>query len=172
MKKVFYVILLVLFAAVIYYFYPENQLEDGVLADHIRVEKSLRKMTLFFKGKELACYAISLGGPPPFFNHPKGPKTAEGDYKTPEGNYVIDSKKIHSLYHRSLHINYPNSTDKKLSHTGGGILIHGLNKEKNQFLGKFMRWIDWTKGCIAVTNSEIEEIYKAVPIGCNIQILP
>jgi murein L,D-transpeptidase YafK len=172
MKTVLYILFLLTVMLVAYYLWPEKKIDKGTLVDLIKVEKTLRKMTLVFKGKELACYTISLGGPPPFYHHPKGPKTAEGDYKTPEGNYIIDSKKIHSLYHRSLHINYPNRTDKKLSHTGGGILIHGLNKEKNQFLGKFMRWIDWTKGCIAVTNSEIEEIYMTVPIGCNIQILP
>jgi murein L,D-transpeptidase YafK len=156
-----------------YYLWPEGQLAEGAVADYILVDKSQRKMTLYYKKNQLACYTIALGASEPFFNHPEGPKRMEGDYKTPEGLFRIVQKEMHSEYHRSLRISYPGDDPVAMKNTnpGGGILIHGV-KNKFEWIGKFHRWIDWTKGCIAVTNAEMEEIYNAVPQNCKIEILP
>ena len=139
-------------------------------ADKILIEKKARRLTLISKDKVLKTYKIALGG------NPNGPKEREGDNKTPEGTYVIDSRNNNSRYHLSLHISYPNEKDKKRAKElgvspGGDIMIHGI---KNGFwwIDRFHTWHDWTKGCIAVTDSEIEEIDKLVPIGTIVEIRP
>ena len=139
-------------------------------ADKILIEKKERRLTLITKDKVLKTYKIALGG------NPDGPKERQGDNKTPEGTYVIDSRNKHSRYHLSLHISYPNEKDKKRAKElgvspGGNIMIHGI---KNDFwwIGDFHADIDWTKGCIAVTDKEIEEIDKLVPNGTTVEILP
>jgi murein L,D-transpeptidase YafK len=93
----------------------------------------------------------------------------EGDRKTPEGTYVIDFRNPESSYHRALHISYPGPEDlRKASEKGvspgGSIMIHGLGKGA-EWAGADHRYFDWTKGCIAVTNEEIEEIWRVVPDG-------
>jgi len=140
------------------------------VADNILVEKSVRRLTLFRGGKPLKVYQIALG------SHPVGPKEREGDGKTPEGEYVIDRKIINSGFHRALHISYPNAADRARAASlgvspGGDIMIHGL---KNGFgwLGPLHRISDWTQGCIAVTNAEIEEIWDMVPVGTPVMIVP
>jgi tetratricopeptide (TPR) repeat protein len=139
-------------------------------ADKILVEKKERRLTLIAKGKVLKTYQIALGG------NPIGPKERQGDSKTPEGTYVIDSRNRDSRYHLSLHISYPNEQDKKRAKQlgvspGGDIMIHGI---KNGFLwvGDLHTGVDWTKGCIAVTDEEIEEIEKLVPNGTIVEIRP
>ena len=127
-------------------------------------------MTLLSAGKVMKTYKVALG------TEPVGPKRIEGDHKTPEGNYVIDSKNPQSMFHLSLHISYPSAADRLRAEklhapAGGAIMIHGL---ANQFayLGPLHRQTDWTDGCVAVTNAEIEEIWKLVPVGTKVEIRP
>jgi murein L,D-transpeptidase YafK len=105
-----------------------------------------------------------------------GPKQVEGDHKTPEGNYIIDAKNSHSQFHLSLHISYPSAEDQKRAGSmgarpGGAIMIHGL-AAPFAYLGPLHRQTDWTDGCVAVTNAEIEEIWKLVPVGTRVEIRP
>jgi murein L,D-transpeptidase YafK len=140
------------------------------LADKILVEKSVRRLTLIRAGKPLRVYRVSLG------THPIGPKEREGDGKTPEGRYVIDKKLMHSAFHRALHISYPNAPDRARAAVlgvspGGDIMIHGL-KNGLGWLGPLHHFSDWTQGCIAVTNAEIEEIWAMVAEGTPVEIMP
>lgn len=139
-------------------------------ADKILIEKNERRLTLLLKGKVLRTYKIALGG------NPYGPKEKQGDNKTPEGTYVIDSRNRGSLYHLSLHVSYPNDKDRKRAKQlgvspGGDIMIHGI---KNGFawVGDLHTKVDWTKGCIAVTDEEIEEIDTLAPNGTIVEIRP
>lgn len=139
-------------------------------ADLIVVDKTKRVMTLYARKKPLKTYRIALGG------NPLGHKEQEGDSRTPEGRYVIDAKNPWSSFHLSLRISYPDRSDhaaarKKGVSPGGQIMIHGTPEGLSlvQATG-LMR--DWTAGCIAVTNAEIEEIYRAVNVGTPIVIKP
>lgn len=139
-------------------------------ADKILIEKQERRLTLFSKKKVIKTYKIALGG------NPDGPKERQGDMKTPEGTYFIDSRNKNSLYHLSLHISYPNEKDKKRARElgvspGGDIMIHGI-KNGMSWVGDAHAESDWTKGCIAVTDDEIEEIDKLVPNGTIVEIRP
>ena len=138
--------------------------------DKVLIEKQTRRLTLFAKGEVVKTYKIALGG------NPVGPKEREGDCKTPEGTYIIDARNGNSGYHLSLHISYPNALDRLRAEElgvapGGDIMIHGI---KNGFakLGASHAARDWTEGCIAVTNQEMEEIYKFVPNGTVVEITP
>ena len=144
-------------------------LEKGA-ADKVLIEKGARRLTLYAKGEMLKTYRIALGG------NPVGPKERQGDNKTPEGVYVIDARNRDSGYHRSLHISYPNENDRARARAlgvspGGDIMIHGI---KNGFseVGEAHAEVDWTRGCIAVTDEEIEEIDKLVPDGTTVEIRP
>ncbi|NWF75382.1 MAG: L,D-transpeptidase family protein [Nitrospirae bacterium] len=139
-------------------------------ADKVLIEKKERRLTLLSKGKVIKTYRISIGG------NPVGPKERQGDNKTPEGTYIIDSRNRDSHYHLSLHISYPNEKDKKRAKElgvspGGDIMIHGI-KNGFSWVGDFHTRIDWTNGCIAVTDEEIEEIDKLVPNGTIVEIRP
>jgi murein L,D-transpeptidase YafK len=124
--------------------------------DRIVIEKSARTLTLMSDGKAQKTYKVALS------REPVGAKEREGDHKVPEGDYLADSKNPHSRFHLALHISYPNAADKERARKlgvkpGGNIEIHGLDS-KYAWVGGLQRQIDWTDGCIAVTNSEIEEI--------------
>ena len=139
-------------------------------ADRILIEKKARRLTLLSKNKALKEYKVALGG------DPNGPKEREGDDKTPEGIYFIDSRNSNSRYHLSLHISYPNEQDKKRAkergvHPGEDIMILGMRTGASRIGAKHAD-LDWTKGCIAVTNEEIEEIEKLVPNGTVVEIRP
>ncbi len=139
-------------------------------ADRILIEKKERRLTLISKGRVLKTYKIALGG------NPDGPKERQGDNKTPEGIYVIDSRNSDSRYHLSLHISYPNEKDKKRAKQrgvspGGDIMIHGI-KNGFSWVGDLHTEVDWTKGCIAVTDEEIEEIDRLSPHGTIVEIRP
>jgi murein L,D-transpeptidase YafK len=139
-------------------------------ADKIVIVKSTRTLTLMNGDKILKTYKVALG------TVPVGPKRIEGDHKTPEGNYVIDAKNPQSQFHRSLHISYPSAADQQRarrlgSRPGGAIMIHGLAKPF-AYLGPLHRQTDWTDGCVAVTNAEIEEIWTLVPVGTKVEIRP
>jgi murein L,D-transpeptidase YafK len=138
--------------------------------DKVLIEKQARRLTLLTKGEVIKTYPIALGG------NPVGPKERQGDNKTPEGTYIIDSRNGNSGFHLSLHISYPNEQDKRRAKKlgvspGGNIMIHGI---KNGFaqVGASHAGVDWTEGCIAVTNQEMEEIYRFVPIGTIVEITP
>jgi murein L,D-transpeptidase YafK len=139
-------------------------------ADKILIEKKERRLMLISKGKVLKTYQIALGG------NPIGPKERQGDNKTPEGTYVIDARNKNSRYHQSLHISYPNENDKKRAKErgvapGGDIMIHGI-KNGFSWVGDLHTEVDWTKGCIAVTDEEIEEIDTLAPNGTIVEIRP
>ena len=141
-----------------------------VQADQIVILKSTRSMTLLSGSKVLKTYKVALG------SVPVGPKQVEGDHKTPEGDYIIDAKNQHSQFHLSLHISYPSAADQKRARSlsarpGGAIMIHGLARPF-AYLGPLHRQTDWTDGCIAVTNAEIEEIWRLVPVGTRVEIRP
>jgi murein L,D-transpeptidase YafK len=136
----------------------------------IVVEKSARKMILYEGDGVMREYRVALGG------QPVGPKRRQGDQKTPEGLYKVDYKLPASHYHLALHISYPNAADREHArrlgvNPGGDILIHGL-ANKYAYLGADHRMTDWTLGCIAVTNPEIEEIFKLVAVGTPVEIRP
>ena len=138
--------------------------------DKVVIEKKARRLSLISKGEVLKTYKIALGG------NPVGPKERQGDNKTPEGTYCIISRNRDSQYHRSLHISYPNEIDKKRARElgvspGGNIMIHGI-KYGFSWVGDHQAEVDWTKGCIAVTDEEIEEIDKLVPNGTVVEIRP
>ncbi|MFV2053669.1 L,D-transpeptidase family protein [Aliiroseovarius sp. YM-037] len=137
-------------------------------ADAIHVNKSDRRLDLLQGGEIIRSYTISLGAAPE--NH----KQQEGDERTPEGTYVIDWRNQNSVAHLSLHISYPNEAD--IAHAdahgvspGGNIMIHGVLNGWG-FLGPLHRMWDWTNGCIAVTNAEMQEIWSLVPDGTPITI--
>ena len=140
------------------------------VADQILVVKSARTMTLLSHGKGLRTYKVALGG------QPVGAKDRVGDHKTPEGHYVVVAKLGNSQFHRALRISYPNAEDiqraRKLGVDPGGLVeIHGLGRRFG-WLGALHRKTDWTDGCVAVTNEEIDEIWKLVPVGTLVEIRP
>jgi len=139
-------------------------------ADRILIEKNARRLMLISQGEVLKSYNIALGG------NPIGPKEQQGDNKTPEGTYVIDGRNKDSRFHLSLHISYPNERDKNRAKElgvspGGDIMIHGI-KNGLSWVGDAHTEVDWTKGCIAVTDEEIEEISKLAPNGTIVEIQP
>jgi len=139
-------------------------------ADKVLIEKKERRLTLLSKGEVIKTYKIALGG------NPVGPKERQGDNKTPEGTYMIDSRNRNSGYHLSMRISYPNEKDKMRAKElgvspGGDIMIHGI-KNGFSWVGASHAEIDWTKGCIAVADEEMEEIDKFVPNGTIVEIRP
>ncbi|HXZ26962.1 MAG TPA: L,D-transpeptidase family protein [Terriglobales bacterium] len=139
-------------------------------ADKILVLKSERKLMLLDHGRLLKTYRIALG------SEPVGPKTRQGDHRTPEGLYVIDRRNPRSQFHRALHISYPSAQDRARARRlgvspGGDIFLHGLPNGQG-WIGAAHTLHDWTDGCIAVTDEEIEEIWRAVPDGTPIEIRP
>ena len=136
-------------------------------AERIVIVKSAHTMTLVSGGQVIKTYKVALGDP-------VGAKKQQGDRETPEGEYVIDSKNTHSRFHRALHISYPNAEDreraKKLGVSpGGDVEIHG-QPAKYAWVGFLHRYENWTAGCVAVSNSEIEEIWSVVPVGTKVEI--
>ncbi len=145
-------------------------LPEGTVADRLLVRKAARELTLYRDGLALRTYAVALG------NEPAGPKEFEGDGRTPEGRYVIEGRNPNSKYHLSLRISYPNVLDLARARRlrkppGGDIMIHGLPNGMG-LLGAAHRLRDWTIGCVAVTDEEIEEIWRVVPNGCVVDIEP
>jgi murein L,D-transpeptidase YafK len=138
--------------------------------DRLVVYKRERRLVLLSRGKEMRSYRVALGG------EPVGPKSRQGDHRTPEGVYVLDSRNPNSHFYKAFHISYPNAKDaaaaKKLGVSpGGDIMLHGLPKEY-AWLGKAHTLHDWTDGCVAVTDEEMDEIWKVVRVGIPIEIKP
>lgn len=141
---------------------------DEVKADRVVVSKSKRLLMLLRNDEIIRQYRIALGA------DPVGHKVRAGDSRTPEGEYILDRRNPRSKYHLSIHISYPNETDrmearKLKAAPGGEIMIHGLPNGMG-WIGSIHAYIDWTKGCIAVTDEEMEEIWRAVPDGTPIRI--
>ena len=167
-KTIYLIVLSLIIGLTAYYFYPEQPLPSNAKIDKIVVIKSKRQMLVYSKTELLKAYKISLG------NNPTGDKQIEGDKKTPEGFYTINDKNPRSDYYKNLGVSYPNQRDieeaKKLGKPAGGdIKIHGL-RNGTGIIHKFQRWFDWTMGCIALTNDDMEEIYNHTAVGTPIEI--
>ncbi|MCS7203508.1 MAG: L,D-transpeptidase family protein [Thermodesulfovibrio sp.] len=159
---------MLLFSLVIFFFSTSALASEQ--ADLVVVIKSKRILLLMNEGKILKVYKVALG------KNPVGHKIEQGDGKTPEGIYYIVGRNANSNFYKSLKISYPNEKDYEKAlklgvNPGGGIMIHGLSK-KVEYLGKYHIIEDWTEGCIAVTNEEIDEIWSMVPDGTPIYIQP
>ena len=142
----------------------------GGPADKILIQKSAHTMTLSKGNMVLKTYKVAIG------RGGSAPKTRAGDHKTPEGDYRVDIKKNASRFHRALHISYPNEADLERArrlgvNPGGDIEIHGIENGLG-WIGSLHRTFDWTDGCIAVTDQEIEEILNLVPTGTRVEIRP
>lgn len=141
-------------------------------ADQVLVKKSERKLQLLKAGQVVREYRVNLG------DNPYGHKERQGDERTPEGDYVLDYRNPRSMFHKSLHISYPNAEDKLVAQAkgvdpGGLIMIHGRPNyiDSPRILAEYDNR-DWTNGCIAVKNAEMDEIWVAVRDGTPIRILP
>ncbi|WP_241046534.1 L,D-transpeptidase family protein [Pseudoxanthomonas sp. LH2527] len=132
-------------------------------ADAIHVYKAQRRMDLLREGRVIATYRVVLGGAP------VGHKRQQGDWRTPEGDYRITYRNDRSRFHLSLRISYPNEADRRQAAArgvdpGGDIMIHGATPPGSR--------TDWTEGCIAVTNAEMEAVWQRVPVGTPVRIRP
>lgn len=139
-------------------------------ADSMVLDKSERRLTMFYRGMPVRTYQVALG------RNPQGAKERRGDQRTPEGMYYIEGRNPESKYHLSLRISYPAKKDLERAAVrgvspGGDIMIHGLPPAYASIGSGHLQW-DWTEGCVAVTNDEIEEIWRAVPNGARILIVP
>ncbi|MBU0499358.1 MAG: L,D-transpeptidase family protein [Gammaproteobacteria bacterium] len=144
--------------------------QASLKADRVIVNKAERQLLLMRRGKVFKQFKVALGG------KPVGHKQREGDQRTPEGRYLLDEKKADSAFYKAIHISYPSERDRlrarrEGSRPGGAIMIHG---QKNGFawLDLIAQNLDWTRGCIAVRNEEMDEIWAAVDAGTPIQINP
>lgn len=145
-------------------------LPDDIRANRVVVKKSSRTLELYRGVELLRSYQVSLG------RNPMGPKQREGDGRTPEGEFTLDYRKANSSFHRALHISYPTpeyaaTARAQALDPGGLVMIHGIRNGLG-FVGRLHTLVDWTDGCVAVTNSEIEEIWRVVPDGTPIVIEP
>jgi murein L,D-transpeptidase YafK len=149
---------------------PAQQSAAPQKADSILILKKDHVMELLAGGRVIRTYKVALG------RGGLAPKEREGDGRIPEGYYVIDSRNAASHYHKALHISYPDAEDRKRAaklgvSPGGAIMIHGLPSGMG-WLGATHRLYDWTLGCIAVTDAEIDDIWELVPVGTSVEIRP
>ena len=138
--------------------------------DLVIVNKSESRMSVMRDGKVIKTYVIAMG------DAPKGHKLREGDQRTPQGRYVLDYKKSDSAFYRSIHISYPNDEDKLRAQAlgispGGMIMIHGQNPRSSLSPEEPQKY-NWTNGCIAVTNKEMDELWRMIDEGTPIEIWP
>ncbi len=136
--------------------------------DLVKVDKSKRRMYLFSNQHIVKSYRIALG------KNPKGHKQREGDQRTPEGRYYLGFVSNDSSYYRSIHVSYPNQRDIEHAHKlnvdpGGNIKIHGLKNDETHS-ANYIQSFDWTNGCIALTNDEMDEFLALVKPGTPIDI--
>ena len=139
-------------------------------ADRVIVQKSTRRMELMREGAVIASFKISLG------LQPVGQKQREGDFRTPEGSYRLTRRNPNSEYFLSILVDYPNDQDMKRARTqglrpGGAIMIHGQPNTPKKSRDYYTN-VDWTEGCIAVSNSDMVEIWLMTPPDTPIEILP
>ena len=138
--------------------------------DRAVIEKGKRTLTVYAGNQVVASYRIALG------REPAGAKNCEGDYKTPEGRYKIVAQNPNSRFYRSLMLDYPNANDiavakQRNCKPGGLIAIHGL-ENGFEWVGRTHSSVDWTNGCVAVTNQEMDRLWKIMPIGTPVEIHP
>ncbi len=145
-----------------------QSIPSTLIVDKVFVDKSERILKLLSKDIVVKSYRIALG------DSPIGHKQQQGDQRTPVGYYTLDYKNENSIAHRSIHVSYPNAADKARAKSrgvnpGGDIMIHG---QMNGFghLAGLNQQRDWTDGCIAVTNDEMDEIMAAVKVGTAMKL--
>jgi murein L,D-transpeptidase YafK len=162
-------------------------------APAITVRKAARQLELACDGTVRARYRVSLG------RDPRGPKQREGDGRTPEGDYYVCTRNERSAFHLFLGLSYPGPADADrgvkarrigpaharaiaAAHAerrappwntalGGAVGIHGIKRGWG-FLGPMHRWFDWTNGCIALADHEIETLWQAAPLGTPVKVVP
>jgi murein L,D-transpeptidase YafK len=140
------------------------------LADSVVIEKKAHRLTLYHLGRPMRSYQVALG------RQPVGDKLSAGDRRTPEGLFSIEDRNPNSRFHLSLRISYPDSAHRARAEAlgvspGGDIMIHGLPNGQGR-IGAAHRAYDWTNGCVALTDEEIEELWYTVPIGTPVEIKP
>lgn len=168
-KKLLLIFLLIIGLATVWLFWPRPTpppLTSQI--DSILIEKSSRRLTVFRDGEALRSYKIALGFAP------DGDKQHEGDGKTPEGHFAIDRRNPNSAFHLSLGIDYPKAAHRARAANagvspGGDIFIHG---QPNRLKVPIAIPYDWTAGCVALSNSEIEDLWQVTPIGTPVEIRP
>jgi len=139
-------------------------------ADLLVLEKAQHRLLAYSHGALLRSYSVALG------RDPIGSKLRQGDRRTPEGQYFVDAHNPNSSFHRALHVSYPSAADVARARAGGydpggDIMVHGIHNGLG-WIGRAHRLMDWTVGCVAVTDSEIEELYRIVPDGTRIDLRP
>ena len=139
-------------------------------ADFVLVVKSESRLYLISEGQEFASFKVAFG------SNPKGHKQQQGDERTPEGRYTLDRKNANSSYYKSIHISYPNAKDRENARKrgvdpGGDIMIHGQRNGYERF-STIAQFFNWTNGCIALNNRDMDYVWKAVKIGTPIEIKP
>jgi murein L,D-transpeptidase YafK len=139
-------------------------------ADMVRVVKSKKRLYLIREDEVFATYRVKFGA------DPKGHKVQQGDEKTPEGLYYLTYKNSNSAYYKSIHISYPNAEDKEHARKlgvdpGGDIMIHG-QPNGYEWATFFMQLVNWTDGCVALTNKDMDKVWDAIEPGTPIEILP
>ncbi len=144
--------------------------ESDWMADKVLVLKAQRKLFLIKDDRILKAIDIRLG------LVPEGEKETEGDFRTPEGSYLLDRRNLNSDYFLSIHISYPNAQDLSEARgtglsPGGNIMIHGLPNERQHEREYYSGW-DWTDGCIAVSNTDMVDIWMMTGVDTPIEILP
>ena len=140
------------------------------MVDSIVVEKRAHRLSLYYNGRRVRSYLVALGA------NPAEDKFGAGDRRTPQGVFWVDYRNPESQYHRALHLTYPDSAHlaravAKGVPPGGDIMIHGLPNGLGA-AGASHRENDWTNGCIALTDEEIDEIFAAVDVGTPVEIRP
>jgi murein L,D-transpeptidase YafK len=150
--------------------YDQTAALPQIRPDRIVVLKAKRQMALMHGDYVVRIYRVALG------RYPQGHKRESGDSRTPEGSYFIDKRLDDSNFYKAIRISYPNSRDAAQAQArgvdpGGQIMIHGLpNRWSARQVGH--PTLDWTQGCIAVTNREMDEIWRLVELGTRIDIYP
>ncbi|MBL3556326.1 L,D-transpeptidase family protein [Marinobacter sp. JB05H06] len=149
---------------------PMGAMVEDPEVSEVLVRKEERRLYLLSGEQVVRSYRIGLG------DNPSGHKLFEGDKRTPEGEYVLDWRNPNSDFYKSIHISYPNEQDRELASAwgldpGGSIMIHGLPNEAGDMAFAFLG-LDWTDGCIAVSNEEMDEIWQLVADGTPIRIVP
>jgi murein L,D-transpeptidase YafK len=140
------------------------------MADQVLVDKSESRLYLLKDSEIITSFRVRFG------SNPKGHKQQQGDGRTPEGRYILDYKNINSAFYKSIHISYPNAQDRKSAwqrgvDPGGDIMIHGQANGWGWF-GPVMQYFNWTDGCIALRDRDMETVWKAVRVGTPIVIRP
>jgi murein L,D-transpeptidase YafK len=175
-KRIFIVFAAVMLGAAAVQAAPADRQQASVDAlgprdiDRVVVLKSERRLVLMRGESVVRVFSVALG------RYPTGPKRRAGDARTPEGAYELDYKLEDSAFYRAIHISYPNAQDRARARAegvdpGGKIMIHGLPNDRTAGYVGHPR-IDWTQGCIAVTNAEMDELWRLVEIGTPIEIHP